>query len=117
MRDSPVHTVCCSEDPAGCYDGASTQVLAAEVEADLPRELTRPGDVTSNNTGAVLGPGATLWSQIGGRWWEKLLPVDLELPLKLMLSVKSILPSGWSLSGSNMGQSLQEKQTQCKIVP
>lgn len=59
-RDSPVHTVCCSEDPARRHDGASTQVFAAEVQADLPGELTRSGDVAPDDTSGEPRPGAAL---------------------------------------------------------
>lgn len=51
---SPVHAVSRGEDPARRHDGASTQVLAAEVQADLPGELTRPRDVAPDDPGLEL---------------------------------------------------------------
>lgn len=63
LCNSPIHTVGCSEDPAWCYDGASTHMFIVEVETDLPGELTWFGNVSSNNTSAVQRPGAALWRQ------------------------------------------------------
>lgn len=59
-RDSPVHAVRRGDDPMRSHDGASTQVLAAEVQAHLPGELTRPGDVAPDDTGVEARPGAAL---------------------------------------------------------
>jgi len=64
--DPPVHAVCCREDPERCDDGASTQVFTAEVEADLPGELTRLGAVASDDTAVVLRSGTALWGQRDG---------------------------------------------------
>ena len=55
------------EHPAGRDDGASTQMLAAEVEADLPGELTRLGGVAPDDTSAVLRPGAARWGGVRGQ--------------------------------------------------
>lgn len=55
---SPVHAVRRREDPARRDDGAATQVLAAEVQADLPGELTRPGHVAPDDASVESRPRA-----------------------------------------------------------
>lgn len=57
---SPVDAVRRRDHPARRHDGASAQMLGAEVQAGLPGELARAGDVAPDDAAVEAGPPAAL---------------------------------------------------------